>query len=200
MPAPHGWAGNRELVMLLVDRGGVGLHRARVGDEHSRPMVEKTNRVSSRRRTCALRHQPSAGRNRCPQARSRRHWQSPGRQCPRCDRRPRPGTVVQVDRFRSRWSCRCRIPAQRRKRVPPFGLCSPFGPWPPVGPGGHNEKALGLRGPQPGGEQDRASCQLTAAGAGAWRPAGSPRLAADHRLPPNARDQRRSPRRPISSR
>ena len=48
---------------------------------------------------------------------------------------------------------------------------------------GHKKKAFGSRRPSLIAEQNRASCQLTAAGAGARRQAGSPRLAADHSLP-----------------
>lgn len=35
LPAPISWIGNRELLMLVADRGGVGLHRARLGERGS---------------------------------------------------------------------------------------------------------------------------------------------------------------------
>jgi dipeptidyl aminopeptidase/acylaminoacyl peptidase len=38
-PAPYGWTGNRELVMLLADRGGTALHRARAGEARSHEVV-----------------------------------------------------------------------------------------------------------------------------------------------------------------
>jgi dipeptidyl aminopeptidase/acylaminoacyl peptidase len=39
LPAPVCWIGNRELLMLVDDRGSVTLHRARLGDRRSREVV-----------------------------------------------------------------------------------------------------------------------------------------------------------------
>ncbi len=39
LPAPVRWIGDRELLMLVADRGSVTLHRARVGDRRSREVV-----------------------------------------------------------------------------------------------------------------------------------------------------------------
>ena len=39
LPAPFCWTGDRELVMVVADRGSVTLHRARVGEPRSRELV-----------------------------------------------------------------------------------------------------------------------------------------------------------------
>jgi dipeptidyl aminopeptidase/acylaminoacyl peptidase len=39
LPAPMSWIGNRELLMLVSDRGSVKLHRARIGERRSREVV-----------------------------------------------------------------------------------------------------------------------------------------------------------------
>ncbi|HTP19176.1 MAG TPA: S9 family peptidase [Solirubrobacteraceae bacterium] len=39
LPAPVCWTGNRELLMLVADRGSVTLHRARLGERRSREVV-----------------------------------------------------------------------------------------------------------------------------------------------------------------
>jgi dipeptidyl aminopeptidase/acylaminoacyl peptidase len=39
LPAPVCWIGDRELVMLVADRGSVSLHRARLGDRRSREVI-----------------------------------------------------------------------------------------------------------------------------------------------------------------
>ncbi len=39
LPAPVCWTGERELLMLIADRGSVTLHRARVGDRRSRELA-----------------------------------------------------------------------------------------------------------------------------------------------------------------
>ncbi len=39
LPAPVCWTGDRELLMLIADRGSVTLHRARVGERRSRELV-----------------------------------------------------------------------------------------------------------------------------------------------------------------
>ena len=40
LPCPLCWTGERELAMLVGDRGRVSLHRARIGERKSRPVVE----------------------------------------------------------------------------------------------------------------------------------------------------------------
>jgi len=39
LPGPICWIGDRELVMLVADRGGVGLHRARLGERRSHELI-----------------------------------------------------------------------------------------------------------------------------------------------------------------
>ena len=39
LPAPISWIGERELMMLVADRGGVGLHRARLGERRSHEII-----------------------------------------------------------------------------------------------------------------------------------------------------------------
>jgi dipeptidyl aminopeptidase/acylaminoacyl peptidase len=38
VPAPHCWTGERELAVLLADRGSVRLHRARLGEPEAKPL------------------------------------------------------------------------------------------------------------------------------------------------------------------
>ncbi|MGP0036914.1 MAG: prolyl oligopeptidase family serine peptidase [Solirubrobacteraceae bacterium] len=39
LPSPLDWVGNRDLLVLIADRGSVGLHRARVGERRSRVLI-----------------------------------------------------------------------------------------------------------------------------------------------------------------